>query len=249
MTQRTWVILGATSIIAEKFAHLAAEKGHYLCLVGRHQEQLDLLAHDIPLRYPISCDVLCADLSSEPQKIYEFLTQSTLELDLFIAHSDFTDNSHLNTETIIHLIKTNIQATILLIDVYLKRQQTQHHLIYLSSVAACRGRASNSLYGASKACIEVYLQGLQQAATTKQHIIIGRLGFVDTKQTYGLAGIFYAGSPKSCAKACWHALKKKKRLFYFPFFWRAIIALIICLPFALYKKIDGAANLLSRNFH
>jgi short-subunit dehydrogenase len=237
MTQRTWVILGATSRIAEEFAHLAAKEGYHLCLVGRQQAQLRLIANDIQLRYPIMCEVLYADLSYESKAVREFLTQSSLELDLFIAHSDFTDNNHLNSQTIVRLIKTNIEATVLLIDAYLKRHQANHQLIYLSSVAACRGRAKNSLYGASKACIEVYLQGLQQEAAKTQQITIARLGFIDTKQTYGLSGVFYASSPSSCAKACWRALQRKKRLFYFPFFWRLIMGIITHLPFVLYKKL------------
>ena len=98
-------------------------------------------------------------------------------------------------------------------------KQKQHTILYLSSVAACRGRAKNSLYGASKTAIEIYLQGLQQAATKQQHITIARLGFIDTKQTYGVPGIFYAAPPKECAEACWKAIKRKKRLFYFPKFW------------------------------
>lgn len=239
MTHRTWVILGATSVIAEQFAHLAAKSGHNLRLVGRQQEQLHLIANDLKLRYPINCEVIIADMADNPENLLCVLKDDAQELDLFIAHSDFTDNAHLTVQTIRQLININIQSTTVLINAYLNRQQNNHHLVYLSSVAACRGRAKNSLYGASKACIEVYLQGLQQMVTDNQQITIARLGFIDTKQTYGLPGIFYAGAPESCAKACWTALHKKKRLFYYPFFWRIIMAIITRLPFILYKRMSS----------
>ncbi|MCW8397768.1 SDR family NAD(P)-dependent oxidoreductase [Legionella sp. PATHC038] len=237
MTQRTWMILGATSIIAEKFAHIVARSGHQLLLVGRQQKQLQIIANDIMLRYKINCDVLVVDLMEQVDTLITVFKTTENELDLFIAHSDFTDNEHLNVETITHLIRLNILTTTLVIHSYLNRQQKEHHLLFLSSVAACRGRSKNSLYGASKASIEVYLQGLQQAASTNQHITIARLGFIDTKQTYGLPGIFYAAPPESCAKACWKALMRRKRIFYYPHFWRMIMAIITRVPFFLYKKM------------
>lgn len=229
--------LWATSIIAEQFAHIAAKAGHHLRLVGRQEDQLNLIAKDIQLRYPITCEVIIADMAGEAKQLLAVLKVGDQELNLFIAHSDFTDNNHLNPQTINQLIKINIQATTLLINTYINRKQAKHNLVYLSSVAACRGRANNSLYGASKACIEVYLQGLQQAATNNQHITIARLGFIDTKQTYGLPKVFYAAPPNACAKACWKALNNKKRMFYYPFFWGGIMAIITRLPFFLYKRM------------
>ncbi|CAM3165641.1 oxidoreductase [Legionella steigerwaltii] len=237
MTQRTWVILGATSIIAEKFAHIVAQSKHHLLLVGRQHDQLHMIANDITLRYKTHCDVLIVDLVEQVDELLNVLKTEDRELDLFIAHSDFTNNEHLNIETITHLIQLNILTTTIIIHSFLNRQQKEYNLLFLSSVAACRGRAKNSLYGASKASIEIYLQGLQQTASSNQHITIARLGFIDTKQTYGMPGIFYAAPPDSCAKACWNGLMRRKRMFYYPYFWRIIMAIITRLPFFLYKKM------------
>ncbi|KTD10752.1 hypothetical protein Lgra_1718 [Legionella gratiana] len=239
MRQRTWLVVGASSIIAEKFAHIAAQSGHQLLLVGRQINQLNIIANDIRLRYQVRCDVILVDLAQQVDKLLTVLQNEERELDVFMAHSDCTDNLHLNAETITQLIKTNILTTTLLIHSYFKRPQKEYHLLFLSSVAACRGRAKNSLYGASKASIEIYLQGLQQAAPNNQHITIARLGFIDTKQTYGVPGVFYAAPPYSCAKTCLKALSKNKRMIYYPFFWRAIMAIITRLPFFLYKKMGN----------
>lgn len=236
MTSRTWMILGATSIIAEQFAHIVAQAGHHLLLVGRQEDQLHLVARDIQLRYKISCETLVVDLIEQVGELLTVLKKDTRELDVFIAHSDFTDNEHLNRETITRLIQLNILTTTLIIHTYLNRLQNEYHLLFLSSVAGCRGRAKNSLYGASKASIEIYLQGIQQTAQANQHITIARLGFIDTKQTYGQPGIFYAAPPDLCAKACWRALMQRKRVFYYPYFWRFIMAIITRLPFFLFKK-------------
>ena len=85
--------------------------------------------------------------------------------------------------------------------------------------------------------IETYLEGLQQNASDKIVITIARLGFIDTKQTFGLPDIFYAATPENCAKACWRAVQREKPIFYYPFFWFFIMTVIQCLPLFIYKKM------------
>jgi short-subunit dehydrogenase len=238
MKKRTWIIVGATSVIAEHFAHIAAQQGCQLRLIGRQEESLSLIAKDIQIRYDIPCTVIVQDLAV-PQMNFEsiFSGSDEEEFDLFLAHSDVTDNANLDNQTIERLIQINITSTAQLVHTYLRVAQSRHQLIYLSSVAACRGRMKNSLYGGSKAALEIYLQGLQQAASEHQTILICRLGFIDTRQTFGLPGIFYAAPPEHCALACWQACQKKRRMIYFPFFWRFIMTIIRSLPFVLYKHI------------
>lgn len=236
MTKRTWVILGATSIIAKEFAHLAAQSGHALLLVGRHQSNLAIIAADISLRYHVHCDVITADFAHDINQLIKILDHHK-NINLFIAHSCMLNNNKLNNSTIAELINVNITSTAQLIDAYWHKKQSEHRILFISSVAACKGKARNSLYGASKAAIEVYLQGLQQASSHKQHITIARLGFIDTHVTYGEPGVFYASSPKACAEACWDALNSNKRMLYHPFFWRFIMTAIIMLPFSIYKKM------------
>jgi short-subunit dehydrogenase len=239
MTARTWVIIGASSVIAEQFAHLAAQAGCSLRLIGRSKEHLDLIAKDIQLRFKVPCEALVKDMTTSVDTLIHVLKSKDSELDLFIAHSDFTSNDHLDSKSISRLLTTNISSTVQLIDHYLKLPQSQHKLVYLSSVAACRGRAKNSLYGSSKAAIEVYLQGLQQKASHTQVITIARLGYIDTKQTYGLPGIFYAAPPSECALACWKAVTKGKPFIYFPKFWKWIMAVITRIPFFIYKRMGS----------
>lgn len=184
-------------------------KQDQLVLVGRQASQLDIIAKDIRLRYPVSCEVLLVDLATQTDKLLTVLQHDTRELDVFIAHSDFTDNLHLNTETITQLIKTNILTTTLLIHSYFNRSQKEYHLLFLSSVAACRGRAKTACMGRVKQVLK-FIYRDTTSCVKNQHITIARLGFIDTKQTYGVPGVFYAASPYSCAQACLKALNHKK---------------------------------------
>lgn len=234
--KRTWVIFGATSIIAEEFAHCAANEGNALLLIGRDKQQLDIIAADITLRHHVHCDVLAVDLAKDIHSLIKIIEHQK-NIDLFFAHSVMLNNNQLNSTNISELLNANITNTIQLIHAYWHKKQTQHQLIFISSVAASRGRAKNSLYGASKAAIEVYLQGLQQVATNHQQITIARLGYIDTHVTYGEPGIFYASSPEACANACWHAINKKKRNIYHPSFWGVIMGIITYLPFFIYRRM------------
>ncbi|MGQ3888887.1 SDR family NAD(P)-dependent oxidoreductase [Legionella sp. CNM-1927-20] len=233
----TWVILGATSIIAEEFARLAGQHNHPLLLIGRDKEQLAIIAADLQLRYHVPCSFIVFDFTSNIEELIKILQETKEELAFFIAYSDMTDNQSLNFSAIKTLVTTNVTSIVQLIFGYLQKEQSEHRLVFLSSVAACRGRAKNSLYGASKAAIEVFLQGLQQTKNKNRHITIARLGFIDTAQTFGMPGIFYASSPKKCAKVCWKASYSNKHLIYHPRFWRYIMAVITRIPFFIYKKL------------
>lgn len=239
MTKKTWMILGATSIIANEFAHLVAAAGHSLILVGRDTLQLDVIADDLTLRHRVACEVLTADLSEDIRGLLKTIQTMEQELSLFIAHSFIVENNQLNPPAISLLVKTNILSTVQVIHTYMNKQQSEHQLLFLSSVAACRGRARNSFYGASKAAVEIYLEGLQQEAGPSTTITVARLGFIDTVQTYGMPGVFYASPPKACAKACWDNLHRKKRRFYHPGFWRFLMTVIKYMPFFVYRRMGS----------
>ncbi len=234
---KTWVIFGATSIIAQEFAHIAAQNGHSLILIARDVQQLTVIAADLQLRYRIPCETILCDFAEDVQTLVHALQNKHEDISLFIAHSVMFNNENVTPQTITTTIQVNIDSTMQFVHGYLNKPQAKHQVVYISSVAAVRGRAKNSLYAGSKAAIEVYLEGVQQSAKKSQQITIARLGFIDTKLTFGEPGIFYASSPKQCAKACWQAVKSGKHRFYHPWFWRWIMMIIKHLPFVLFKKV------------
>jgi short-subunit dehydrogenase len=236
-SSRTWLIIGATSILAQEFAHLAVSKGHSLVLVGRNAQALQQLQVDYQLRYKMDCHVLVVNLETQYKEVVEYIQNSATDVDLFICHSVINDNHELNPPLINKMINTNVTSTIQIVHAYLQKKQSHRNLIFISSVAAVRGRGKNSLYGASKAAVEVYLQGMQQINTNNCRIAIIRMGYIDTKSTFGKTGVFYAAPPKKAARYCWKALSKNKKLSYYPAFWVMLMWIIKKLPFFLYKKL------------
>jgi len=66
------------------------------------------------------------------------------------------------------------------------KRQGHGTIVVLSSVAGERARKSNYVYGASKAGIDAFAQGLGDSlGGTGVHVMVGRPGFVRTKMTAG----------------------------------------------------------------
>jgi short-subunit dehydrogenase len=233
----TWVVVGATSAIAQAFAHTAAEAGHPLLLIARDKDELEIIAEDLALRHHVPCDYYVLDLAEDISVFLTSLKHKSVDMALFIAASSQFTNDELTDGHIQTCIQVNVLNLSRLIWAYMQKPQKTHRLLYLSSVAGERGRAKNSLYGGSKAAIDVFLQGLQQSAKPEQVITIARLGFIDTVHTYGQPGIFYASTPVSTAKACWKASSKGKRIMYHPSFWRFLMTIIRNLPFFIFRRV------------
>jgi short-subunit dehydrogenase len=106
----------------------------------------------------------------------------------------------------------------------------------VSSVAGDRGRQSNYIYGASKAGLSAYLEGLRNRLYhAGVHVMTVKPGFVDTKMTWGQ--VPFAAAPESAAKDIVRGIAKRKNVLYVPFFWRYIMLLIRYIPEWQFKKM------------
>lgn len=238
MKDNLWVVVGATSAIARAFALMAAAEGASLLLVARDIQRLQVLQTDIGLRYKTPCDILACDLAKDSTPLLQAIKNLPGQVFLFLAQGHVQDNDQLDKNAIDKMLAVNTASVIQSIHTCLLRAQDSQKIVFLSSVAGMRGRARNSLYGGTKSAVDVYLQGLQQESVKNRHITIARLGFVDTQSTFGLKGAeALAISPERAARACLHALKRKKRIVYIPFFWRIIMGVIVRLPFRMFQSL------------
>ncbi len=53
-----------------------------------------------------------------------------------------------------------------------------------------------------------------------------KLGFVDTRMTWGLATKIPIASPEAASQAILHALGERRNTIYYPSFWRAVMGVI-----------------------
>jgi short-subunit dehydrogenase len=239
------LVFGASSAIATAYCRILAGRGAGLHLVGRDREALQNLAGDLAVRGAKSVSISVADLCDTQQhkrlvkESWEHLGAPDLVL---LAHGSLgiqedmqTDWEQQNT-----LIQTNLVSYLSLLSMLANKLEHQHSgcLAAISSVAGDRGRATNYIYGATKAGLSCYLRGLQnRLAPAGVRVVDLRLGPVDTPMTAGLAKGILWSDPQRVARAMDHKLTHVNGTVYLPFYWRPVMAIIRMMPDAWIRRL------------
>jgi short-subunit dehydrogenase len=106
-----------------------------------------------------------------------------------------------------------------------------------SSVAGDRARRSNYLYGASKAGLSAFLDGLGLAYERGVRVTCVRPGFVRTGMTDGLPAPPFAGEPEAVARRVLRAMDAGRPVVYAPAPWRMVMLAIRLLPRAVMRRV------------
>lgn len=244
--RRPVLILGATSAIAKAVATELCRRGFDLLLAGRDRDALDASAADLRLRFGASATPLLVDaldFDSHPAFFDRCLEASGPDLagvvlcigylgDQSAAQSRFSEARR--------ILDTNLLAPISLLNLAANHFETRREgfLCAVSSVAGDRGRASNYIYGCSKAGLNVYLQGLRnRLAKAGVRVLTIKPGFVDTPMTLGRSGMFLVASPETVGRRIVAALLRGRDEAYVPGFWRPLMFLIRSIPERVFKRM------------
>ncbi len=239
-----WIIAGATSAIAIRFAHVVAMQGDQLILLGRDNKKLSAIQADLKIRYDVSVDYLFFDAVETKQ--HSEIANACIQLaknpiHLFIAFGLMIPGASIehSANEATTTINANLTGVVSLSFAFLPHFQAQKQgsILVLGSVAGDRGRPPNFDYGAAKAGLATFCEGLRGALMPDNvSVTLMKLGYIDTPMTYGKNGLFPAASPWACAQACLHAANKKSAIVYYPGFWRWIMCIFKALPqFILYR--------------
>ena len=98
----------------------------------------------------------------------------------------------------------------------------------------------NYLYGASKAGLSAYLQGLRNRLhPAGVRVTTIKPGFMDTPMTMGMKlPRPLVAAPDKAAQAMTRAILKGRDVAYVPFFWRYIMWIIKSIPEWQFKKMS-----------
>ena len=111
-------------------------------------------------------------------------------------------------------------------------------LCVFSSVAGDRGRKPVILYGASKAGLSHYLEGLDHRYRSEGLVTITvKPGFVRTSMTAGLEPPPFAGEADAVSRQVLSAIDRGQPVVYAPWPWRWIMAIIRRLPRAVMRRV------------
>jgi decaprenylphospho-beta-D-erythro-pentofuranosid-2-ulose 2-reductase len=118
------------------------------------------------------------------------------------------------------------------------RRQGHGRLVVLSSVAGERVRASNFVYGSSKAGLDGFAQGLGDALEgSGAKVLVVRPGFVVSSMTAGMQPAPFSTTPDAVAEVTADALRSGRRTVWAPGILRYLFMVLRHLPGAVFRRL------------
>lgn len=242
----TVLVLGATSSIARHAAAAFARRGYDLCLAARDGEELSRIASDLTLRHGVNVQTVPFDAThagSSNRMMDVVLNESFGDLSgVLLCFGALGDQlvAQEDAPYAREVIGVNFTGAVSLLTPLANYFEARGRgfIGVISSVAGDRGRQSNYVYGAAKGGLSIYLQGLRQRLS-KAGVTVTTIkpGFVDTKMTFGLPGMFLVADPADVGEAIARAIFKGKPVAYIPGFWRWIMLIIKLIPERVFVRL------------
>lgn len=241
------VLLGATKGIGRSIGRLLAERGDSMFLLGHEPPELEKSASDFEQRGGDKNKVGHAFCNLEDASGFEAaLQQADTALGGFdtviVTAALFAtqDKLEADTEFARRLLVANFANTVVFCEHVRKRLLARGGgtLCVFSSVAGERGRKPVVLYGASKAGLSAYLEGLDHKHRAEGlRTICIKPGFVKTSMTEGLKPPPFASEPEAVARDVVAALQSGTPVVYTPRIWALIMLVIRSLPRFIMRRI------------
>ena len=244
---RPVMIIGATSGIGRAIANGYASQGQALILCGRDETLLKNTTQDIAIRFgvtatPLALDVLDFSRHETIMRQAQALSSDPIE-GVIMCHGIMPDQRQVfgNAEALRELIDTNFASTVSLSEAAaaLLSPQGSGFLCVVTSVAADRGRALNHLYGATKAAVTTYLEGLRVRLAADNIAVINiKPGAIDTGMTWGMQGLPLMASAERVARDTIRGIEKNRAVVYSPRIYSIIMAVVRSIPDRVFTKMN-----------
>jgi short-subunit dehydrogenase len=242
------VVLGATKGMGRALARRLALRGDAMFLLGRDSVELARSARDLEVRAGFaegSVGTAVCDLE-RPESFSRSLDAAEVALgglDTVVVTAGLfatQDQMEADRELTRRLLTVDFANTVVFCEEARRRLLARGGgtLCVFSSVAGERGRKPVVLYGAAKAGLTRYLEGLDHRFRSQGlRTICVKPGFVRTGMTEGLRAPPFAGDPDAVATAVVRAIDRGRPVVYAPGIWRVIMMVIRLLPRFVMRKI------------
>jgi NAD(P)-dependent dehydrogenase (short-subunit alcohol dehydrogenase family) len=240
-------LLGATRGMGRALARLMAERGDRVFLLGRDHADLERSARDLEARAGSGAKVSFATCDLErPETFAPALEAAAAQLDGFdaivVTAGAFATQEALEADPELarRLLTVDFAHTVLFCEEARRRLLARGggKLCVFSSVAGERGRKPVVLYGAAKAGLSHYLEGLDHRFHEQGlRVVCVKPGFVRTSMTEGLPAPPFAGEPEGVARVVLRALDRGTPVVYAPPIWSLVMAVIRHLPRFVMRRV------------
>jgi decaprenylphospho-beta-D-erythro-pentofuranosid-2-ulose 2-reductase len=241
---QTIVLFGGTSDIGRAIVDaLVSPATTAVVLAARQPEDVD--TSDLEKR-AVTLDLVGVDATetAEHDGLVDRLVATHGDLDVaIVAFGQLGDADQLagDASAAVALVDVNFTGAVSICTVLAAQFRRQGHgrLILLSSVAGERVRKANYVYGATKAGIDGFAQGLGDAlAGSGASVLIVRPGWVHSKMTAGSEPKPLATTPEAVAAATVKALRTGRRVVWVPAALRPLMAIARHLPTPLWRRLS-----------
>jgi short-subunit dehydrogenase len=249
------LIIGATSAIAAEVARIHARRGDALALVARNAEHLAALAAELRT-LSRAAPVLTFQLdANDLERHAAVLDEVTRALDgtpndVLLAHGALGDQRECerSVAATIELLNTNATSVIALCTLLAPRLVARGGgtLAVIGSVAGDRGKPANYVYGAAKAAIDVYLQGLRaRLFRSGVRVVTIKPGFVVSPMTARFRKSLLFAQPAPVAAGIVRAMDRGTPVVYLPSWWRWVMLAVRLIPERVFRRLSLQAQELA----
>lgn len=236
------VIIGATSSLAQAFARRYPAAS--FVLVGRSLERLDVVASDLRARGATVETKAVQTVTLEGcRELLRDVRARLNGIDLVLIAQGvliYADEEEARIQEVFQVNVIDVTQW-MYATLELFKEQTRGKLAIFSSVAADRGRATNAIYGASKAAISTLIEGLRQRYASTSDIAIYDIkpGPIDTPMTERMKKTPLFSTADRVAKDVETILERhpKGGVFYTPGWWRFIMWAVRSLPEFIFFRL------------
>lgn len=240
------VFIGATRGLGRALSREMARQGEALHVLGRSADDIARTAADLAAVSDRAVTASVCDLE-DPATFAPALDEADRRLGGFdrlvvtaglFGTQDELESDRARAERV---LRVNFVNTVLLCEETRLRMLLRGggHIVVFSSVAGERGRRPVVLYGASKAGLTAYLEGLDARYKLRGlDVTIVKPGFVRTGMTAGLKEPPFAADPDDVVPAILRGIRARRTVVYAPPVWAAVMAVIRALPRFVMRRVS-----------
>ncbi len=180
------MITGASAGIGRRFAKLLAREGYDLVLVARDENRLKEAAEELNTEFGITCEILVADLSTEPgcKSVEERISDPQRPIDVLINNAGFGlresfQKSHIDAEQQLMDVLVRTPMRLMHSALPIMKERNSGIIINVSSVA---GWIAGGTYSAAKSYLTVLSESLHtELRATHVNVLALCPGFTHTE--------------------------------------------------------------------
>lgn len=240
---RSAFVLGSTSVVAQAICHELARRGcRTFHLVARNSSGNQLLAEILSKSYGADVTMESTNLLDDAALTNDREIKVGADFDLYLITAGSLGDAQRardDAREALAITAANYSGLLPWLTAIAtpERLARPGRLWVFSSVAADRGRPSNYVYGAAKAALTIFCEGLLLRCHGKPFAVrILKAGFMATPMTEGKAPAAFCARPEMIARKLMRG-QNRRGIEYIPTWWLAIMTIVTLLPNKVASKM------------